>query len=63
MGIATTHVDTYVVGTLVVDLFDTRTKQVIFRGWATDALSDNPKKETKKLEKDIEKLFKDFPPK
>jgi hypothetical protein len=63
MGIATTHVDTYVVGTLVVDLFDTRTKQVIFRGWATDALSDNPKKETKKLEKDIERLFKDFPPK
>jgi hypothetical protein len=26
-------------------------------------LPDNPKKETKKLDKDIEKLFKDFPPK
>jgi hypothetical protein len=63
MGIATTHVETYTVGTLVVDLFDTQTKQVIFRGWATDALPDNPKKETKKLDKDIEKLFKDFPPK
>ena len=25
--------------------------------------ADNPKKETKKLDKDIEKLFKDFPPK
>jgi hypothetical protein len=30
---------------------------------ATDALPENPKKETKKLDKDIEKLFKDFPPK
>jgi Uncharacterized alpha/beta hydrolase domain (DUF2235)/Domain of unknown function (DUF4136) len=52
----------YVVGTLVVDLFDSRTKQLIWRGWATDALPDNPKKETKKLDKEIE-LFKDFPPK
>jgi hypothetical protein len=63
LGIATTHVNTYTVGTMVVDLFDTATKQVIWRGWATDALPDNPSKETKKLDKDIEKLFKGFPPK
>ena len=60
---ATTHVNTYTVGTLVVDLFDTATKQVIWRGWATDTLPDSPQKETKKLDKDIEKLFKGFPPK
>jgi hypothetical protein len=48
---------------MVVDLFDTATKQVIWRGWATDALPDSPQKETKKLDKDIEKLFKGFPPK
>ena len=63
MGIATTHVDSYTVGTLVVDLFDSRTKQLIWRGWANDALPDNPQKESKKLNKDIEKLFKNFPPK
>jgi hypothetical protein len=63
MGIATTRMQTYTVGTLVVDLFDSRTKQLIFRGWATDVLPENPKKETKKLDKDIEKIFKDFPPK
>ena len=63
MGMATTHLETYVVGTLVVDLFDSRTKRVIFRGWAADALPDNAKKETKPLDKDIEKLFKDFPAK
>ena len=48
-GVATTHADTYIVGTLVVDLFDSHTKQLIWRGWATDALPDKPKKETKKL--------------
>jgi hypothetical protein len=63
MGIATTSVETYTVGTLVVDLFDSRTKQLVWRGWASDALPDDPKKETKKLDKDIEKLFKNFPPK
>jgi Domain of unknown function (DUF4136) len=61
-GLATTHVDTYVVGTLVVDLFDSSTRQLIWRGWATDALPDKPKKKTKKLDKDLEKLFKDLPP-
>jgi hypothetical protein len=60
-GTATTHIETYVVGTLVVDLFDSRTKQLEWRGWATDALPDNPKKEMKKLDKEIEKLFRDFP--
>jgi hypothetical protein len=60
---ASTHVDTYTVGTLVIDLFDSRTKQLVWRGWASDALPDNPQKETKRLDKDIEKLFKNLPPK
>jgi hypothetical protein len=63
VGIATTHVNTYLVGTLVVDLFDGRTKQLIFRGSATDALPDDHKKETKKLDNEIQKMFKDLPPK
>jgi hypothetical protein len=63
VGLATTHAETYTVGTLVVDLFDTRTRKLIWRGWATDALPDNPQKETKKLDKDIQKLFKNLPPK
>jgi hypothetical protein len=33
----------------------------ILFGRATDALPENPKKETKKLDKNIEKLFKNFP--
>lgn len=58
---ATTTVTTYTVGTLVVDLFDTKTKQAIFRGTASDTLSDKPEKNADKLNKAVEKMFKDFP--
>ena len=51
------------VGTLVVDLFDTRTKQLIWRGEATESLSEKPDKDVKKLNKAVDKLFRDFPPK
>ena len=62
-GMATTTQETYTAGTLVVDLFDSRTRKLIWRGKATDILPEDPKKTTKKLTKDIEKLFKKFPPK
>src|SRR4051812_2786688 len=39
-GTTTVTVDTYEVGTLVVDLFDSTTKQVVWRGVATDTVSD-----------------------
>ncbi|MFZ0583359.1 MAG: DUF4136 domain-containing protein [Candidatus Acidiferrales bacterium] len=52
----------YEVGTLVVDMFDSHTKQLIWRGVATETFSEKPDKDTKKLNKDVEKLFKGFPP-
>jgi hypothetical protein len=55
--------ETYTVGTLVVDLFDARTMQLIWRGVGTETLSDKPEKDTQKLNKTVEKMFKDFPPK
>ena len=55
-------VDEYTVGTLVVDIFDAKTKQLMFRGTATDELSDKPEKNVKKLAKASDKLFKNFPP-
>ena len=51
------------VGTMVVDLLNTHTKKLLFRGTATDQLSNKPEKNTEKLDKAIEKMFKDFPPK
>ena len=49
-------------GTLVVDLFDVKTKQLIWRGSAEDVLSDKAEKNEKNLEKGVAKMFKDFPP-
>jgi hypothetical protein len=61
-GESTTTTETYKVGTLVVDLFDTKTKELIWRGNASDTLSNNSNKNIKNLDKEVEKMFKQFPP-
>jgi hypothetical protein len=61
-GDATTTTETYQVGTLVIDLFDTKTKQLIWRGSASDILSNNSNKNIKDLDNGVEKMFKKFPP-
>jgi hypothetical protein len=61
-GDATTTTETYKVGTLVVDLFDTKSKQLIWRGSSSDTLSNNSDKNIKNLDKGAEKMFKHFPP-
>jgi hypothetical protein len=62
MGTATTTTSEYTVGTLVVDIFDAKTKQLMFRGTASDEISDKPEKNVKKVQKAADKMFKDFPP-
>jgi hypothetical protein len=62
LGEATTTTETYKVGTLVVDLFDTKTKQLIWRGSSSETLSNNSDKNIKNLDKGAEKMFKHFPP-
>jgi|SRR5581483_1854204 len=62
-GTRTTTVQNYRVGTLLVDLYDTSTKQLIWRGNSSESLSGDPEKNEKKLQKDVDKLFNDFPPK
>jgi Domain of unknown function (DUF4136) len=61
-GIAITTVENTPIGTLVVDIFDSRTKKLIWRGTDAEALSHKPEKNEKKLEKEVEKIFKHFPP-
>ncbi len=61
-GQATTTTETYKVGTLVVDLFDTKTKKLVWRGMSSDTLSNNSDKNIKNLNKGVEKMFKQFPP-
>ena len=61
-GDATTTEQDYKVGTLVIDLYDANTKQLIWRGSAQDTLSDQASKNEKKLDKGVAKMFKAFPP-
>jgi hypothetical protein len=61
-GNATTTTETYKVGTLVVDLFDTKTKKLIWRGSSSDTLSDKSDKNIKNLDKEAKKMFAHFPP-
>jgi hypothetical protein len=61
-GTAQTSVQDYTVGTLVVDIFDGASKQLIFRGTASDELSDKMDKNQKKVAKATDKMFKNFPP-
>jgi len=51
------------VGTLHIDIFDSRTKKLIWHGVCSDTLTSKPDKNEKKLEKDVTEVFKKFPPK
>jgi len=62
MGTATTTPYEYTVGTLLVDIFDAKSKSLMWRGIAQDELSDKAEKNIKKLGKASDKMFKDFPP-
>ena len=61
-GEATTTTETYKVGTLIVDLYDRKTKTLLWRGSSSDTLSNNSDKNIKNLDKGVEKMFKKFPP-
>jgi len=44
MGSSTSRVHTYTKGTLVVDIWDAKEKSLLWRGTATDTISDKPEK-------------------
>jgi hypothetical protein len=62
-GDATTTTTTTQVSNLVIDLFESNSKNLLWRGLATEDLSSNAAKNTKSLDGDIAKMFKGFPPK
>ena len=61
-GLATTTVENTPVGTLMVDIFDSSTHKLIWRGVASDTLSGKPEKDEKKMDKAVAEMFKNFPP-
>jgi hypothetical protein len=62
-GETTTTVQQIPVGTLVIDMYDTATKKLVWRGTVSETLSSKPEKNTQKLDKAVNKLFEKFPPK
>jgi uncharacterized protein DUF4136 len=61
-GDTTTTVHNYKVGTLVVDLFDPKSKALIWRGSSSDTLSNKSDNNIKNLDKGVQKMFDHFPP-
>lgn len=59
----TTTVQDVPVGTLMVDMYDSSTHQLVWRGRVSDEVSNNGDKEYKRVNKDIDKMLNGFPPK
>jgi hypothetical protein len=55
-------VETYAIGTLVVDLYDAHTRQIVWRGVAADSVSDRPEKNAQRISKALQKMFAKYPP-
>jgi hypothetical protein len=64
-GMATAQSSTISIGTLVLDMYDPSTKQLVWTGRATKTLdpSKNQEKNQKNLDKAMQKLLKNYPPK
>ncbi len=62
-GDATTTTENYQVGTLVVDMFDAKTKELLWRGSTSNTVSNKSKNNIKSLDKGVQKMFKNYPPK
>jgi hypothetical protein len=63
-GGGTVRYDTtaYTEATVVVDLVDAKARSLVWRGTASDTVSDKPEKNEKKIQKAAEKMFKKYPP-
>ncbi|MDX1489614.1 MAG: DUF4136 domain-containing protein [Acidiferrobacterales bacterium] len=62
-GPTTVNVYEIPTGTLMVDLLDGRSNELVWRGIATKTLSENPQKIAKLINKVVKKMFKKCPPK
>lgn len=60
-GIATTTENDQRVGHIVLDIFDSSTHKLLFRGVADGDLSNKSDKNAKNLDKDLHDMFKKFP--
>jgi hypothetical protein len=61
-GIATTTVQPFYEGTLVVNIVDARRNKLVFQGTSTQAVSSRPRKNTEKLAKAVNRIMAKYPP-
>ena len=62
MSSSTSHVSNYTKGTLVIDIYKAKEKELIWRGAVTGTVSEDPKKNVQKYTKGLAKLFEKYPP-
>jgi len=62
MATTSTTVREIPVGTILVDLVDSGTNKLVWRGSGQDIVSTKPEKNEAKINKIIPKMFKNFPP-
>jgi hypothetical protein len=64
-GTTTTTSSTIYIGSLALDMYDTATKQLVWRGLASKQVDTkaSPEKRQKNLDKGMAKLLKNYPPK
>lgn len=64
-GMSQTTAQTILTGTLVLDLYEPKNKTLVWRGSASDTIDQGakPEKRAKKIDKAVEKMLKNYPPK
>ena len=58
-----TTVTPVTLGTLIVDIVDTKSNKMLWRGSASDTVSGDPKENEGKIQEGVHKMFEKFPPK
>lgn len=64
MGTSTTYEQTYTQGTVILAMFDEGTKNLVWKGTASDTLDPgaSPEDKAKNIQSAMDKMLKDFPP-
>jgi Domain of unknown function (DUF4136) len=61
-GVGTVRMEEQKIGQLLVDIYDAATGRLLWRGFASDTVSDKPEKNEKRINDAAAKLFRQFPP-
>ena len=57
---STTTAQSYQRGSLIIDIWDARTKEIVWRGTAEATVTSNPEKGAKKIDKALKKMIKQY---